>query len=72
MGKERGFCWARGCAGGGEGALAIVCPAAARLRPPGVGAARERGAGGEGREGRAGPEWGPARARGAGRGGRVG
>lgn len=46
MGKESGFCWARGCAGGGEGAPAIVCPAAARLGPPGVGA---RGAGG-GRE----------------------
>lgn len=45
---------ARG-AGGGEGARAIVCPAAARLGPPGVGAA--------GRGARAGPEWG---ARGAG------
>lgn len=74
MGKESGFCWARGYAGGVEGVLAIVCPAAARLRPLGVGAYGAWGAGGEGREGlegRAG-RVGAARARGAGGEGRGG
>lgn len=74
MGKESGFCWARGCAGGGEGAPAIVCPAAARLGPPGVGAPGAGGEAGEGRasgSGRGGPGWGWRRGgpRGRGRGG---
>lgn len=68
-GERKRLLLGEGLRGGREGGAAIVCPAAARLGPPGVGAGGARGAGGEGREGRAGPEWGP-RGRGM-RAGRV-
>ena len=68
-GKERGFCWARGCARGGAGEPAIVCPRSCAPRAARVGP-QWRGRGGPPR-GRAGPGRGGAQGRGRGWPGQV-